>query len=184
MANAPHSPTSALASQLTMPVLASMGFMIIPFPMVATAFPIAPNISTICAPAPAASSPATPPMAANAAKSGPAAPPKSAGAGLPSALLALLRDSDGPFFANQVFKAPPAESLAPVEEEVPAPEWYAIFRGRFVGVVDQYLVFSLSALADLAISGVTHSARKAYTTQSDALHAFNQALEWGGIQVA
>ncbi|KAJ6629903.1 hypothetical protein B0H10DRAFT_2208473 [Mycena sp. CBHHK59/15] len=170
MANAPQ-PSPA---QFTVPLLASMGFVIIPFPMAAAVLPVSATNQMICAPAPAAA----PSSAPNTAKPGPAAPAKNVGAGLPPALLALLRDADGPFFANQVFKAAPAEALAPVEEDVPAPEWYVIFRGRFVGVVDQY------ALADLAISGVAHSARKSYTTQGDALHAFNQALEWGGVQVA
>lgn len=62
------------------------------------------------------------------------------GAGLPAPLLALMRSEDGPFTANEVFSVPPAQPLAPVDEEVPAPEWYAITRGRFVGVVDQLCV--------------------------------------------
>ncbi|KAJ7689746.1 hypothetical protein B0H16DRAFT_1752804 [Mycena metata] len=98
-------------------------------------------------------------------------------AGLPAPLLALMRNEEGPFLANEVFSAPPAQPLTPVEEAVPAPEWYAITRGRFVGVVDQF------ALSAVAISGVGHNASKAYPTQALALNAFNQALTWGGVQV-
>ncbi|KAJ7029548.1 hypothetical protein C8F04DRAFT_1264813 [Mycena alexandri] len=100
------------------------------------------------------------------------------GAGLPAPLVAMLRDADGPFLANEVFSATPSQPLEVIEEEVDAPEWYAITRGRFVGVVDQY------ALSAVAISGVAHAARKAYTTQHLAVAAFNQALTWGGVQVA
>jgi hypothetical protein len=59
------------------------------------------------------------------------------GAGLPARLIALLCNEKGPFLANEVFSATPSEPLQPIEEEVPAPEWYAITRGRFVGVVNQ-----------------------------------------------
>ncbi|KAJ7716212.1 hypothetical protein B0H16DRAFT_1476913 [Mycena metata] len=98
-------------------------------------------------------------------------------AGLPAPLIALLRAADGPFRANEVFGVVPTQALEPVEEEVTAPEWYTITRGRFVGVVDQY------ALAEMAISGVGGSARKSYTTQALAFNAFNAALTWGGVQV-
>ncbi|KAJ7020539.1 hypothetical protein C8F04DRAFT_1274927 [Mycena alexandri] len=98
-------------------------------------------------------------------------------AGLPALLLALMCTEDGPFLTNEVFSAPPAQPLAPIEEEVPAQEWYAITRGRFVGVVDQF------ALSAVAISAVGHNASKAYPTQALALNAFNQALTWGGVQV-
>ncbi|KAJ6450442.1 hypothetical protein C8R47DRAFT_1230257 [Mycena vitilis] len=136
-----------------------------PAPPVAPAAPCAPAVA---APAPAAAP--APPAAAR-------TPP---GAGLPAPLLALLRDGDAnaPFLANEVFSAVPRQSLLPIEEETPAPEWYAITRGHFVGVVDQF------ALSHVAISGVAHGARKAYTTQALALDAFNQALTWGGVQVA
>jgi hypothetical protein len=52
----------------------------------------------------------------------------------------MLRGDDGPFLANEVFMVTPTEPLAPIEEAVPAPEWYAITRGRFVGVVNQLSV--------------------------------------------
>ncbi|KAJ7697299.1 hypothetical protein B0H16DRAFT_1484813 [Mycena metata] len=99
-------------------------------------------------------------------------------AGLPAPLVALLRGEDGLFFANEVFGTVPPHALAPVEEETLAPEWYAITRGRFVGVVDQY------ALSAVAITGVAHAVRKTYDTQKMVLDAFNQALTWGGVQIA
>ncbi|KAJ7909706.1 hypothetical protein B0H13DRAFT_1877511 [Mycena leptocephala] len=71
----------------------------------------------------------------------------------------------------------PSQPLAAVPEDTPAPEWYAITRGRFVGIVDQY------ALSDAAITGMGASARKSYTTQQLALDAFNKALTWGGVSV-
>ncbi|KAJ6488308.1 hypothetical protein C8R47DRAFT_1216112 [Mycena vitilis] len=166
-----------------------MGFMVVPFfsAMGAVGGPLAfPSGMSPC-PAPAVAStpvpeaaPAKSPAPASAPAPAPAPPPpaRNPGAGLPAPLVALLRDEAGPFLANEVFSVTPTEPLAAVEEEVPAPEWYAITRGRFVGVVDQF------ALSHVAISGVAHGARKAYTTQGLALAAFNQALTWGGVQVA
>ncbi|KAJ6487266.1 hypothetical protein C8R47DRAFT_1216456 [Mycena vitilis] len=143
-----------------------------------TGFPVAPAPAQMpVAPAPASST--APAPRAEAASAPPAPAPRTASsAGLPAPLLALLRDADGPLLANEVFSAVPSNSLGPIEETVPAPEWYAITRGRFVGVVDQF------ALSAVAISGVAHGARKSYTTQALALDAFNKALTWGGVQVA
>ncbi|KAJ7020705.1 hypothetical protein C8F04DRAFT_1274621 [Mycena alexandri] len=89
-----------------------------------------------------------------------------------------MRDEEGPFLANEVFSVAPSQPLAPIVEAIPAAEWYAITRGRFVGVVDQF------ALIAVAISGVAHNANKAYATQALALNAFNKALTWGGVQIA
>ncbi|KAJ6480181.1 hypothetical protein C8R45DRAFT_1100769 [Mycena sanguinolenta] len=91
-------------------------------------------------------------------------------AGLPAALVALLRGPGGPFLANEVYRSSPAEPLAAIKEIVPTPEWYAITRRRFVVAVDQF------ALSTFAITGVAHAARKAYSTQALALDAFNRAL--------
>ncbi|KAJ7938257.1 hypothetical protein B0H13DRAFT_2301822 [Mycena leptocephala] len=141
-------------------------FLVIPFPMMVMGMALPSTAALPEAPARAAAAPAALP---------PAVPKPRAG--LPTALVALLRDENGPFFANEVFSATPSQALEPIEEAVPAPEWYAITRGRFVGVVNQY------ALSDVTIMGVSASARKAYTTQALALDAFNQALVWGGVQV-
>ncbi|KAJ7180033.1 hypothetical protein C8R43DRAFT_941763 [Mycena crocata] len=99
------------------------------------------------------------------------------GAGLPRALQALLR-TEGPYAANEVYSVVPLAPLEAIEEDSPAPEWYAIIRGRFVGVVDEF------ALTEVAIRGVTHCTRKTYTTQAEALRAFNSALRWGGVEIA
>ncbi|KAJ6447462.1 hypothetical protein C8R47DRAFT_1231423 [Mycena vitilis] len=170
------SPTLPLAAPMAAyPAPLMMAVMLVPFPIMGAAFTLpsamypaaaaptsAPSVAPAPEAAPAKSAPAAPPAAAPPAPAAPA--PRNPGAGLPAPLVALLRDEAGPFLANQ--------------EEVAAPEWYAITRGRFVGVVDQY------ALSAVAISGVGHGARKAYTTQGLALDAFNRALEWGGVQVA
>ncbi|KAJ7043429.1 hypothetical protein C8F04DRAFT_1250857 [Mycena alexandri] len=147
-------------------------------PALAPAAPAAPAPAVAPAPAsqPDASAPGIKTEAGAAAPAAATRPP--VGAGLPAPLVAMLRDADGPFLANEVFSATPSQPLEVIEEEVDAPEWYAITRGRFVGVVDQY------TLSAVAISGVAHAARKAYTTQHLAVAAFNQALTWGGVQVA
>ncbi|KAJ6455646.1 hypothetical protein C8R47DRAFT_1228143 [Mycena vitilis] len=184
------SPTLPLAAPMAAyPAPLMMAVMLVPFPIMGAAFTLpsamypaaaaptsAPSVAPAPEAAPAKSAPAAPPAAAPPAPAAPA--PRNPGAGLPAPLVALLRDEAGPFLANQVFSVTPPEPLTAIEEEVAAPEWYAITRGRFVGVVDQY------ALSAVAISGVGHGARKAYTTQGLALDAFNRALEWGGVQVA
>lgn len=93
------------------------------------------------APSPVITSAQAAPVAASSEPAAPVTPPSAAarpppGAGLPAPLVALLR-ADGPYQANEVYSVVPAEPLAAIEEQVPAPEWYAITRGRFVGVVDQ-----------------------------------------------
>ncbi|KAK7027568.1 hypothetical protein R3P38DRAFT_2776486 [Favolaschia claudopus] len=98
------------------------------------------------------------------------------GAGLPPALIEHLR-TEGPYTANQAFVVVPSQPLTAIEEATPSAEWYAVTRGRFVGVLNHY------ALSDLAITGVGHGARKAYPSQGEALQAFNDALEWGIVQV-
>ncbi|KAJ7601457.1 hypothetical protein DFH06DRAFT_1154098 [Mycena polygramma] len=168
-----------------------MAVVLVPFPFMgmggaftlpSATFPVpaapssAPSVALVPESPPPKSAPAAPPAAAPTAPAAPA--PRNPGAGLPAPLVALLRDEAGPFLANEVFSVTPPEPLTAIEEEVAAPEWYAITRGRFVGVVDQF------ALSAVAISGVAHGARKSYTTQGLALDAFNRALEWGGVQVA
>ncbi|KAK7028485.1 hypothetical protein R3P38DRAFT_3190081 [Favolaschia claudopus] len=101
--------------------------------------------------------------------------PRPVASTLPAPLLSMMRN-EGPYLANEVFSRVPEQALEAIPEETPAPEWYAITRGRFVGVVDD-------ALCDYAITGVAHAARKAYDTQEQALTAFNKALTWGGVQV-
>ncbi|KAJ7062447.1 hypothetical protein B0H15DRAFT_807883 [Mycena belliarum] len=96
--------------------------------------------------------------------------------GIPPGLASLLRWT-GPWTANVIYSVAPTGPLAPVEEPSPAPEWYCIFRGRFVGVIDQF------AVAHFGIRNVSNAAQKSYSTQAHALEAFNKVVEWGGIEV-
>ncbi|KAJ6619639.1 hypothetical protein B0H10DRAFT_2216704 [Mycena sp. CBHHK59/15] len=150
----------------------SLGFVITVMPM------MVPNMQVLAAPAsPPVLVAASPPDVKAEGKTegnATAGPPATAA---PPAPATRTPPEQGPFLANKVYSVTPSEPLGPVDEETPAPEWYAITRGRFVGVVDQF------ALSAVAISGVAHGARKAYTTQNLALDAFNQALTWGGVQV-
>ncbi|KAK7054025.1 hypothetical protein R3P38DRAFT_2761808 [Favolaschia claudopus] len=95
---------------------------------------------------------------------------------LPPRLVEHLK-TEGPYEVNKIYSVVPDAPLQGIEEEGPIREWYAITRGRFVGVVDQY------ALSDIAITGVAYGARKAYPNQDEALYAFNQALHWGAVQI-
>ncbi|KAJ7884950.1 hypothetical protein B0H13DRAFT_2343383 [Mycena leptocephala] len=175
-------PQSTQVSFIAQPLMGS-SFILVPFAMMGAGVGFALPAIQVGPAAVAAAPPAPAPAKAPDGPEGPANTTTAtvrvpAGAGLPAPLLAMLRSDDGPFLANEVFMVTPTEPLAPIEEAVPVPEWYAVTRGRFVGVVDQF------ALSTVAISGVAHGARKAYTTQALALDAFNQALTWGGVQVA
>ncbi|KAJ7709326.1 hypothetical protein B0H16DRAFT_1745866 [Mycena metata] len=181
MTNQPRAQAAATVPATLVP---SMGVLCVPLAFVVPVAQFSVSGLPVCAcgthVAPADKEPKE--KAAKADKMDAAAPAAAAtrtpgGAGLPAALVSLLRGADGPFLANEVFSVPPSQPLDPIEEEVPAPKWYAITRGRFVGVVDQY------ALAETAISGVGGSAHKSHSTQSLALDAFNRALTWGGVQV-
>jgi hypothetical protein len=55
--------------------------------------------------------------------------------------------------------------------------WYAITRGRFVGVTNMH------ALDQAAIMRVSGAAHRGYTTQAAAVRAFNFALEGGYIEL-
>ncbi|KAJ7040219.1 hypothetical protein C8F04DRAFT_1253985 [Mycena alexandri] len=139
--------SAANANANALALAPAMGFFVLmPVPLMGFAAP-AQLLQALPAAPPAAPTPTAPAGPAAAAPAAPAARP-APGAGLPAALVALLRDAEGPFFANEVFSVAPPQPLEAVKEEVPAPEWYAITRGRFVGVVDQY------ALADVAVASV------------------------------
>ncbi|KAJ7029510.1 hypothetical protein C8F04DRAFT_1187723 [Mycena alexandri] len=171
------SATNANALALAPAMALSSGFFVL-MPVMGFAAP-AQLLQALPAAPPAAPAPAAAAAAAPAPAAARLAPhPSRAGKPLGWELAVLtLCGRKGPFLANEVFSIAPPQPLEAVKEEVPAPEWYAITRGRFVGVVDQY------ALADVAVTGVSQNGRKAYTTQSQALDAFNKALTWGGVQV-
>ncbi|KAK7022211.1 hypothetical protein R3P38DRAFT_3195614 [Favolaschia claudopus] len=150
---------SSMLPMVAMPVVALPSVVVMYVPVVA-----APAV----APAPAAAPAAAP--KAKEHKEPPAPKEKETprpGAGLPAALIQHLR-TEGPYTANEIFITVPTQSLGPVPETTPVPEWYVITRGR--------------ALSDVAISGVA-GVRKVYNSQDLALEAFNSALQWGIVQV-
>ncbi|KAJ7278656.1 hypothetical protein C8J57DRAFT_1502501 [Mycena rebaudengoi] len=153
----PYPPGTVPLSQVSVPDPPSQLLATQPVPVAQPA----PAILNVAAPAPVAA---------------PGIVPTSFGQGLPTLLLPLLRTGP-PYEANTVYRVVPMGPLAAILEPHPAPEWYAITRGRFVGVVDQY------ALSQTAIASVPNAARKAYDTQALVLHVFNQAITWGGVQV-
>ncbi|KAJ7032394.1 hypothetical protein C8F04DRAFT_1185037 [Mycena alexandri] len=97
-------------------------------------------------------------------------------AGIPQGLAVMLRHT-APWSANVLYSVVPSGTLTPVDEVEPAPEWYVVYRGRFVGVMDQYMQ------AHWAIRSVSNAAHKTYATQAFALEAFNKVLSWGGVEV-
>jgi hypothetical protein len=108
-------------------------YMAMPFMVLVPGFQMSSTV--VIAPMPAPASPADTKVKKDADP--PAAAHTPPGVGLPAPLVALLRGEDGPFLANEVFSIAPSQPLAAVPEDTPAPKWYAITRGRFVGVVDQ-----------------------------------------------
>ncbi|KAK7017446.1 hypothetical protein R3P38DRAFT_3202005 [Favolaschia claudopus] len=82
-----------------------------------------------------------------------------------------------PYLANEVFIVAPAEALAPVDEEVRAPEWYSITRGCFVGLLTSMRCPSSPSQALRAVRASPTSPKP------KPLAAFNKALSWGIVQV-
>ncbi|KAJ7607447.1 hypothetical protein DFH06DRAFT_1347483 [Mycena polygramma] len=79
----------------------------------------------------------------------------------------------GPWVAGAVYGVVPAGPLAVVPEanQVHTGKWYAITRGRYVGVTHS------TAICDAAVTRVSHGLRAVYDTQYEAVQAFNDALE-------
>ncbi|KAJ6453450.1 hypothetical protein DFH09DRAFT_1351268 [Mycena vulgaris] len=74
----------------------------------------------------------------------------------------------GPWVAGNLYGVVPGGPLTPVPDH--SEKWYAITKGRFVGVT------SSTAIADGAVSCVSHALRTGYSSQAAALAAFNSAL--------
>jgi hypothetical protein len=55
--------------------------------------------------------------------------------------------------------------------------WYCITKGRFIGVTNLH---TFDQAASVRVSGAAH---KGYATQAAAVHAFNEALEYGLCEV-
>ncbi|KAJ7618939.1 hypothetical protein DFH06DRAFT_1342506 [Mycena polygramma] len=89
----------------------------------------------------------------------------------------------GPWVAGGLYIVVPAAELLPIAESpVPEgeepPKWYAITRGKYVGVTLS------NQLAQHAILGVSRNGMKGYGTQTLALAAFNEFLRYGLVSVA
>ncbi|KAJ6463777.1 hypothetical protein C8R47DRAFT_1224945 [Mycena vitilis] len=74
----------------------------------------------------------------------------------------------GPWLAGVIYGVVPGGPLATVPDD--GEKWYAITKGRFVGVTNS------TAIADGAVSRVSHALRSVFDTQQEAVTAFNQAL--------
>ncbi|KAJ7601287.1 hypothetical protein DFH06DRAFT_1353504 [Mycena polygramma] len=83
----------------------------------------------------------------------------------------------GPWIAGELYGVVPAGPLATIPDI--GEKWYAITKGRFVGVTNS------TAVADGAVSRVSHALRSIFDTQQEAVDAFNLALaaNLGLIQV-
>ncbi|KAJ7038753.1 hypothetical protein C8F04DRAFT_1255675 [Mycena alexandri] len=84
--------------------------------------------------------------------------------------------SSAPWIAGRMFSVVPSAALSAVEEDTDE-TWYAITRGRFVGVTN---IPALDGAATLRVSGASH---KGFSTQAAALRAFNAALENHAVEV-
>ncbi|KAJ7826543.1 hypothetical protein B0H13DRAFT_2374342 [Mycena leptocephala] len=83
--------------------------------------------------------------------------------------------ASGPWVAGRMFSVVPPSPLAATGETNDT--WYAITRGRFVGVTN---IHALNQAAIIRVSGAAH---RGYTTQAAAVRAFNLALEGGYVEL-
>ncbi|KAJ7440411.1 hypothetical protein B0H11DRAFT_2253031 [Mycena galericulata] len=74
----------------------------------------------------------------------------------------------GPWIAGEIYGVVPTGPITAVPDN--SEKWFAITKGRYVGVTNS------AAIADGAVSRVSHSLRAGYTTQTEALEAFNSVL--------
>ncbi|KAJ7469738.1 hypothetical protein B0H11DRAFT_2238183 [Mycena galericulata] len=131
------------------------------------------------APAPAAE-PAPVPVAA-AVTSTPAPDPPAAPAPTAPAPGGFL--TRGPWISGSLFVVVPQGPMLPVAEDpvvdaAEGPYWYAITKGRYVGVTLS------NALALASVTGISGGSMKAYKTQALALAAFNEMLQYHMVAVA
>ncbi|KAJ7838434.1 hypothetical protein B0H13DRAFT_2367459 [Mycena leptocephala] len=131
-----------------------------------TAAPQSDSPDPAAAPGSAAAGPATP---ANSA--GPAAAPGAAAAtpaSTPAAATGLCMTA--PWVAGAIYGVVPGGPLTLVAENGSSDTWYAITKGRYVGVTNS------TAIADGAVTRVSNALRTSYGSQAEAVQAFNQAL--------
>ncbi|KAK6992843.1 hypothetical protein R3P38DRAFT_3224665 [Favolaschia claudopus] len=127
---------------------------------------VAPALAPVVAPAPA-------PVLAPA--------PAPALAALVPVIPGGLRTS-GPWNVGFLYIVVPPQHLAAIPDPTPQnaeslPVWYAISKGRFVGVTLS------NALALAATTGVSGASMKSHKTQVLALAAFNEALDFNSITI-
>ncbi|KAJ7784199.1 hypothetical protein B0H16DRAFT_1708938 [Mycena metata] len=107
----------------------------------------------------------------------PAPSPAAAPAPSPGAFL-----TRGPWIAGALYLVVPSGPLLAVPEEEldgddDPPVWYAITRGRYVGVTMN------NGLAVNAATGISAGLQRRYKTQALALAAFNEMLRFGLVAV-
>ncbi|KAJ7615092.1 hypothetical protein DFH06DRAFT_1343946 [Mycena polygramma] len=80
-----------------------------------------------------------------------------------------------PWVAGALYGVVPAGPLALVPDR--GEKWYAITKGRYIGVTNS------GAVADHAVTRISHALRVSYDSQSEAVAAFNDALAFpiGGL---
>ncbi|KAJ7617532.1 hypothetical protein DFH06DRAFT_1342947 [Mycena polygramma] len=135
-----------------------------PSPVAPAAFP--PAVAT--APAPCSHAAWTSTQAAAQPPPGPPPPPRPPAVDTPQPLTGLRMT--GPWVAGPVYGVVPAGLLALAPDTGDKGRWYSITRGRFVGVTQNL------AVADAAVTRVSHALRQSYGSQAEAVEAFNLAL--------
>ncbi|KAJ7810046.1 hypothetical protein B0H13DRAFT_1927549 [Mycena leptocephala] len=130
---------------------------------------------------PATTQAAAPTTQAHPATAGTSSPPAPAATNaltaqaplLPRALSApprlLVPMLTGPWIAGAIYGVIPTGPLALVPNQS-GEKWYAITKGRYVGVTNS------TAIADGAVTRVSHALRTLFSSQADAVQAFNAAL--------
>ncbi|KAJ7678328.1 hypothetical protein DFH06DRAFT_1317119 [Mycena polygramma] len=83
--------------------------------------------------------------------------------------------STGPWVVGSLFNVIPAAHLTGIDEI--ADKWYAITKGTYVGITKHN---NLSSNATVGVSG---SQQNGFTLQSEAITAFNTALDGGMVRV-
>ncbi|KAJ7682145.1 hypothetical protein DFH06DRAFT_1318730 [Mycena polygramma] len=118
--------------------------------------------------APAQSSPPAwaPPQAAPQVPAPPPPPPPPPAAAQPLTGLRMT----GPWVAGPVYGVVPAGLLGLAPDTGEKGRWYSITKGKFVGVTQSL------AVADAAVTRVSHAVRESFGSQAEAVAAFNLAL--------
>ncbi|KAJ7172869.1 hypothetical protein C8R43DRAFT_1119702 [Mycena crocata] len=85
----------------------------------------------------------------------------------------------GPWVAGAVYLVVPTGPLQHIHEDPASTElWYCITKGRYVGVILSH------ALAVAAVTGIGAGTMKSYKTQTLAVAAFNEMLQYRMVTTA